>query len=489
MTIYTSPEHFIAKRPDTGGEMGKAFGGGIGDVLKLLAKKRIESHFNKQKAEGFASRFRDVRSRDEEVRRQEAERLRREYEQNFGPEGPSRGSDNLIAGSDSGTIGALLDNLKERRETDDAGGRVQQTAPPQREMPQQTRPRLAYGEKDVYGNRTFEKRGFKNLPLGADISDEMLSQLPDDDYKRARQMRNDFLEEKLATSKRNAPYRKEISEGLKSAQESNIRLGRMESLIDSGQLNPAAYVAALDFFGLGNVSALKSPASQEFEKISTDFLKDVKSIFGARITEYEVKSFLKTIPTLLQTDEGKRRVIQNLKLMNDTRILRSQVERRITNENRGVEPLDLQEQVDERMQAPLDKMSEEFKEGLTPFSFGNPKEMKRGVYRDENTGIMYRNDGKGFQKIAQSDFEKGQREYEDISEIDPAQYKNQIITDNETGIKYFSDGKRFVEASPEEEWNPYTRGIPAMQQAKKFSKKAEDVAAYKRAMANRRRAG
>ena len=105
------------------------------------------------------------------------------------------------------------------------------------------------------------------------------------------------------------------------------------------------------------------------------------------------------------------------------------------------------------------KMSKEFKVGMTPFAFSDPGQMKVGVYRDENTGLLYRNDGSKFTQVNQESFDREQKEYADIAEVDPAKYKNEIVLDTETGIKYYSDGKQFVEATPEEDWAQSPTGV------------------------------
>ncbi len=153
--------------------------------------------------------------------------------------------------------------------------------------------------------------------------------------------------------------RKEILSQARGAQESNMRLDRMEKLNEKGELINPVFNALLGKIGL-DIPALKNPDSQEFEKISNDMFKGIREIFGARILSIEIDTFLKTIPTLMQSSEGKRRVIRNLKIINEGADIRRNAMKEIMKENQGTPPYDLAEQIDERISPELDIMAQEF---------------------------------------------------------------------------------------------------------------------------------
>jgi len=157
--------------------------------------------------------------------------------------------------------------------------------------------------------------------------------------------------------------RQDILKGAKAAQENNMRLDRMETLIDEGNLIPGAFNSFLQKVGL-DIPALKNPDSQEFEKLSTDMTRNAREIYGNRLTNFEVQTFLKTIPTLSQTTEGQKRVIHNLRLLNEGARLRSRAMNKIIKSNKGIPPFDIAERIEEKISPKLDKIANDFEKGL-----------------------------------------------------------------------------------------------------------------------------
>ena len=104
---------------------------------------------------------------------------------------------------------------------------------------------------------------------------------------------------------------------------------------------------------------------EKFEKLSASFLKGMKDIFGARISNAEMNAFLTSIPTLGQTDAGKLSVIEDMELFNKAAEVKYKAMRQIIKENGGVPPANLQDQVEERSQYQLNKLSEIFKKDLS----------------------------------------------------------------------------------------------------------------------------
>jgi hypothetical protein len=78
-----------------------------------------------------------------------------------------------------------------------------------------------------------------------------------------------------------------------------------------GELNPKAY-------------ALLSTEAQESVKLVSDEIKGAKDTFGARVTNFDLESYMKTLPTLLNTAEGKRVVLRDINLMNKLNIMRNE---------------------------------------------------------------------------------------------------------------------------------------------------------------------
>jgi hypothetical protein len=143
----------------------------------------------------------------------------------------------------------------------------------------------------------------------------------------------------------------------------------MEELAKRGNLTYPLFASALEtlsngIFGFGiDMTALLHQDSQEFRKLSNDFLKDAKDTFGSRLTNYDVKTFLSTVPTLSQSHLGKLRVINNLRSFNEAALLRKKAMDQIIKENGGRRPANLDTLIEERISPKLDELAAKFKVG------------------------------------------------------------------------------------------------------------------------------
>lgn len=190
----------------------------------------------------------------------------------------------------------------------------------------------------------------------------------------AAERKADALERKQAF-KETKEERKEIISKARQAREELRDLDRLEELEKEGKLNEAGYEEALRGAGL-DIPALKSPESEEFQKISANFIRNAKNIFGARISNFEVEQFLKTIPTLSQSPEGRKRVISNMKRIARTNLAYNDAYKDIINKNKGIPPIDLLEQIDDKIEPLLDKVSKQFKEDLKRSVPESPSKLK-----------------------------------------------------------------------------------------------------------------
>jgi len=190
------------------------------------------------------------------------------------------------------------------------------------------------------------------------------------DKARAEQLA--FKREKLAFEKQKTIdaatkdfFSKTMAEA-KDAKQNDMRLKRMEELNKGGKLNSPGFVSALNtlehgLWGVGlNLKWLMNPDSQEFEKLSNDFLKNAKSIFGARVTQGEIEMFLKTIPSLTQTTKGRERVIRNMKLFNQGAKLKKDAMAEIIEMNGGERPKNIELLVEKKIAPKLDQLSKKF---------------------------------------------------------------------------------------------------------------------------------
>jgi len=153
----------------------------------------------------------------------------------------------------------------------------------------------------------------------------------------------------------------------------------------------------------------KNPDSEEYDKLVADMTKNARNYYGARITNFELNAFLKTIPTLLNSEKGRRRIINNLRvLMEPAKLERNAYQDAMRDWRRqgkqGV-PFDIRERILERIQPQLETLADRFATGtlesekaFTMQTLPKASEHSGKTVEDEK-GNRYRSDGKSWRKV------------------------------------------------------------------------------------------
>lgn len=184
--------------------------------------------------------------------------------------------------------------------------------------------------------------------------------------QQKEERKQNFLEQR-EIDKETKPFYDDIYKEAKAAKNNDKRLDKMESLIKTGKLTHPLFASAIKtiskgIFGVGiDLSALQNPESQQFEKLSNDFIREAKSIFGNRLTDADLNYFLKTVPTLSLSNEGKMQVIQNMRQLNEAAKLKELAMNRIIEANNGRRPRNLVELVDKATSEQIDELAKKFK--------------------------------------------------------------------------------------------------------------------------------
>jgi len=196
--------------------------------------------------------------------------------------------------------------------------------------------------------------------------------------KEERENKKLALSERRENIKKTKKYVDELKAKEKAVKEADLRLGRMEKLIDKGNLPNAALWSALSKFeNAPFISGLTAPFAEllkggvkwysgepsdieEFEKLSSEFVKNAKQYFGSRITQKEVEMFMHTVPTLMQTDAGKKKLINNIRSLNELTEIEAKAARSIIKENGGIPPIDIEQQVQDKIGKKVDRVAKMF---------------------------------------------------------------------------------------------------------------------------------
>src|SRR5690606_18161947 len=110
-------------------------------------------------------------------------------------------------------------------------------------------------------------------------------------------------------AKRVADLATEIEKEFQSAASEDMRLERQLQLDKEGNISTPVLIKLMDTFGIP-IGVLGNPATEEYRKIEADYVRDVSKVFpGGRITNYEIGAYLKTIPGLMNSPEGRKQII------------------------------------------------------------------------------------------------------------------------------------------------------------------------------------
>lgn len=104
---------------------------------------------------------------------------------------------------------------------------------------------------------------------------------------------------------------------LNSLEQEGMSLDQLEKLNESGEL-PSGLGRFNVNLESGELRApfLAAPEAELFVKTVNDFTTKAKDSFGARVTNFELNRFLKRLPTLLNSEEGREAILRQMKIIN-----------------------------------------------------------------------------------------------------------------------------------------------------------------------------
>jgi hypothetical protein len=148
--------------------------------------------------------------------------------------------------------------------------------------------------------------------------------------------------------KETQPFVDEIIGNQKAAAEENFVLDQMDALSKSGQLTTPLTATLLQKAGFP-LGVLDNPESEAFDKLSNQLTRTIQNYYGSRILQSEFHNFLRQIPTLQNSEEGRKRIIDNMRKAQIPKQLEFQAYKQVMQENGGKRPVDLKERVAEKL--------------------------------------------------------------------------------------------------------------------------------------------
>jgi len=156
----------------------------------------------------------------------------------------------------------------------------------------------------------------------------------------------------------------EIEKDYDSANMEDMRLGRQEQLAEKGTLPTPMMVKTLDSFGIP-LAVLSNPDAEEYAKVEADYVRDVSKVFPGQIRVYEIQAYMKTIPSLVNSDAGKKIIIKNRRLLNEAKKLRYDAMKDIIKENGGTKPRNMGQMLNDRIKHRMNAIGEELRDGMS----------------------------------------------------------------------------------------------------------------------------
>lgn len=132
----------------------------------------------------------------------------------------------------------------------------------------------------------------------------------------------------------------DLNKKLRASEENDVRISELDKMNDSGQLPRGLQLWNVKSTGDLRIPFLANGVTQRFVKTINDFTVAAKDTFGARVTNYELNRFMARLPTLMNSEEGRRGIIQQMKLFNDINQIYDRNLKNVIESSGGVRKID-----------------------------------------------------------------------------------------------------------------------------------------------------
>lgn len=220
------------------------------------------------------------------------------------------------------------------------------------EIEEQVPPELKSKLSQVPSDKLSQLAAFKGQPGEQGIIGNMA------DAEQTRRKESEKLD--YQSFKDNKEYTEKVLNGYESYKRDSQVLDQMDQLAKKGELTSPFGNFVLQKLGLP-LGILGNPDSEQFEKLSQELMKNITGTYGSRILQTEVVSFMKSIPTLMNSPEGQKRLIKQWKLLNEGKKIYYESYKDVRKKTPNRLPPDLHEKVIDASEKKLDKISDEFR--------------------------------------------------------------------------------------------------------------------------------
>lgn len=180
---------------------------------------------------------------------------------------------------------------------------------------------------------------------------------------------------------KNLPLQQEDFEKYQSTQNQREELNILEEL--SPKIGSLQRLNINPQTGELLIPSLASPEAQRFVKTINDFTTQAKSSYGARVTNFDLQQFMKRLPTLANSEEGRKQIIQQMKILNEISALYHQELDSVLNQHGGIRHIDY-DQAQRLARKKIEPKLKEYKKQLHDIGKEQSKEYNAAIKEKRN---------------------------------------------------------------------------------------------------------
>lgn len=253
-------------------------------------------------------------------------------------------------------------------------------------LPEETRDAIMAASGGQMGMQPQPAEDSQNL-------DAMLSQLKDEDKGLTPSERVKRQNERYKTGTK--AY-SDITTKLRSNTTDKQRLKILDTLNASDRLPSNMARINVDAEGNLRLPFASTPEAQRYVKTLNEFSSGAKDTFGSRVTNFDLAQYLKRFPTLLNSKEGRKQLIQQMRTFNDINSTYYKNLKSVYDKAGGVRHIDadIAEGIADRITEPqVEKLIEKFDQIGAISSLPSAAEFKGRKIQDEKTGEVLISNG------------------------------------------------------------------------------------------------
>lgn len=400
------PRYFVDPTPSLGARLGNIFGLSAGGIAKNLAQQQAFKALNLPGQSVFLPPAAQAALIKQSQKGTALERLRQKYAGNsLAPMAEPITAPNTA----NGTINPMpgINDQKLSTTTDNNLGTTDVEPSTKPEYTPRTLPSNIPSEEEIRDYATVDPAFANVLQKQRDTAIESLN---------SWQQKN---------SDRNEPIIQKLNKELRMLETEDVEFARMEVLDKSIDKFPKQYVVAIGKF-LGKDGEISDLVRAGFTEEAQEYLKLIKnqlqniSAGGGKITNQMISAFEARLPQLINTPEGRKRIVADLRGLNKIRQDEVRGELGIFTQY-GSENIPYSEV----QRIYRDRYEERDNEYRKAFIEGSPIVRDYGANTEPSSTNTETGQGKVFENLP-----------------DPKKYKT--VVDEDTGQIYKSDGKNWI---------------------------------------------